>query len=288
MSPFDLLPRIAYRDRDAPTQFAHSLHQTGFAILRDPPLSLQLVQAVYSEWAAFFNSDHKYSYKFDPQRQAGFFPFQTEHAKDCDRPDLKEFYHLYRGEPLPTGISDCTWQLFDTLVNLAEELLGWLESHCPAQISQNFSVPLQAMINNSPENLLRLIHYPGLNSEPEPGSLRAAAHEDVNLITLLPAATTTGLEIRDNQGHWYTVPSDRGDLVINVGDMLQLTSRGYYRSTTHRVVNPAGESLSQPRYSMPLFLHPRPEVVLAEGVTARAFLNQRLREIGLLSAEQSR
>ncbi len=115
------------------------------------------------------------------------------------------------------------------------------------------------------------------------GAIRAAAHEDINLITLLPAATATGLEILDNQGNWHEVPCTMGDLVVNVGDMLQLASQGYYRSTTHRVVNPVGALVGRSRYSMPLFLHPRPEVILADGVTAKSYLQKRLREIGLVN-----
>lgn len=91
-----------------------------------------------------------------------------------------------------------------------------------------------------------------------------------------------GLELLDSEGQWQSVTCDRGDIVVNVGDMLQLASQGFYRSTTHRVVNPDGPARHQSRLSMPLFLHPRPEVVLAEGKTARQYLQERLQEIGLV------
>jgi isopenicillin N synthase-like dioxygenase len=114
------------------------------------------------------------------------------------------------------------------------------------------------------------------------GAIRAAAHEDVNLITLLPAATATGLEVQDNGGNWHPIASDLGDLVVNVGDMLALVSDGYYRSTTHRVINPPGDAAQTARFAMPLFLHPRADAQLTATITAKDFLQQRLREIGLL------
>jgi isopenicillin N synthase-like dioxygenase len=160
--------------------------------------------------------------------------------------------------------------------------LAWLE------ISERSPDCLKALqlsnaIADSPSTLLRILHYPPLPEHFPDGAIRAAAHEDINLITLLPAATATGLEILDNQGNWHEVPCAMGDLVVNVGDMLQLASQGYYRSTTHRVVNPVGALARRSRYSMPLFLHPRPEVVLVDGITAKSYLQERLREIGLLA-----
>jgi isopenicillin N synthase-like dioxygenase len=141
------------------------------------------------------------------------------------------------------------------------------------------------MIAASPQTLMRILHYPPLSADVPQGSVRAAAHEDVNLITLLPAATATGLEIQDIHGNWHPVPGNPGDIVVNVGDMMQLVSQGYYHSTTHRVVNPPADIATQSRYSMPLFLHPHPDVMLAGQITAKDFLQQRLREIGLLAAE---
>jgi isopenicillin N synthase-like dioxygenase len=138
------------------------------------------------------------------------------------------------------------------------------------------------MVTNSDKNLFRIIHYPPLTGSEQPGAIRAAAHEDINIITLLPASTAMGLQVKDNAGGWHDVPGNWGDIVINVGDMLQMASQNFYRSTTHRVVNPEGEAAKQPRYSMPLFLHPKPEVVLSETHTAQSYLDERLREIGLL------
>ena len=115
---------------------------------------------------------------------------------------------------------------------------------------------------------------------PEPGAVRAAAHGDINLITVLVAGSAPGLEAQDTAGNWHAVPCDPGMIAINCGDMLEMASGGYFPSTIHRVVNPE-KTQTGARFSMPMFLHPRPEVVLKPGTTADDFLQQRLREIGL-------
>lgn len=276
------LPTLDYRSADASQAFAQSLQQSGFAVLRHCPVAPALVVQTYQDWQAFFESEDKVQYTFDPNIQAGYFPFQTEQAKGHSTPDLKEFFHIYEGHPLPKGMGNATWDLFNQLRHLAIELLEWVEAQAPPNIRSSFTEPLGAMIAHSQETLFRLLHYPPLPDDIPSGAVRAAAHEDINLITLLPAATGMGLELLDPQGHWQSVNCDRGDIVVNVGDMLQLASQGFYRSTTHRVVNPDGPARHQSRLSMPLFLHPRPEVVLAEGKTARQYLQERLREIGLV------
>ena len=113
--------------------------------------------------------------------------------------------------------------------------------------------------------------------------LRAAAHEDINLITLLVAGTRPGLEAKDKNGNWHEITTDPGTIIVNIGDMLKEVSRGYYPSTTHRVVNPSSEINNDSRYSMPLFLHPRDEVRLSKNYTANTYLKERLLEIGLKS-----
>ena len=280
--------KVSYQQPDAKSRLTTLLHQTGFAVLTDHLISESLIAATYFEWQQFFNSETKYLHIFDPAIQSGFFPFQTEQAKGNDKPDLKEFFHLYRKSDLPANFSLNSWELFQQMQSLAVELLNWIEAHTPRAIQQNLSMPLSEMVTNSPASLMRILHYPSIEFKSDPesesvptGAIRAAAHEDINLITLLPAATASGLEILD-RGVWREVPFDRGDIVINVGDMLQMASQGYFRSATHRVVNPPGEAANQSRYSMPMFLHSRPEVVLAGKVTAGAYLQERLSEIGLL------
>jgi len=274
-------PQVSYKNSNAPQLLSEALHTIGFVVLSEHPIDPNLITEVYAEWAEFFSSVDKNLYTFNPKVQAGYFPFQTETAKGYTKPDLKEFFHLYRSHNLPNQMSDRSWQLFQKLIDLAVELLAWIEAVSPESVRTNLTMPLPAMIKDSQENLLRILHYPPLTSEHTDGAIRANPHEDINLITLLPAATAMGLQVLDNFGVWHEVPSNLGDIVINVGDMLQLATGGYYRSTTHRVIN--GKSAHISRYSMPMFLHACPDVVLSGTKTARAYLQERLREIGLIT-----
>jgi isopenicillin N synthase-like dioxygenase len=144
-------------------------------------------------------------------------------------------------------------------------------------------------------SILRPIHYPPINAEPN-GSIRAGEHEDINLITLLVGASADGLEVLSRQGVYVGVTEVHDHIIVNVGDMLQRLTNDRLRSTTHRVVNPPREQWHLPRYSIPFFMHPRPEVSLAcldsciseenpkkyDDCTAIEFLHERLREIGLM------
>lgn len=138
------------------------------------------------------------------------------------------------------------------------------------------------MINDSEQTLLRVLHYPPLKGDEEPDAIRAAAHEDINLLTILPAANEPGLQVKSKDGSWLDVPCDFGSLIVNIGDMLQEASAGYFPSTTHRVINPQGSDQSKSRISLPLFLHPRPDVILSDRHTADSYLQERLRELGVI------
>ena len=129
--------------------------------------------------------------------------------------------------------------------------------------------------------MLRVLHYPPLTGDEEAGAIRAAAHEDINLLTILPAANEPGLQVQCQDDSWIDVPSDFGNLIINIGDMLQEASGGYFPSTTHRVINPSGKASTKSRISLPLFLHPRSEVKLSEKHTQASYLLERLRELGV-------
>ena len=131
----------------------------------------------------------------------------------------------------------------------------------------------------STRTLLRVLRYPPLPPEIPDGAVRAAAHEDINLLTVLPASDQPGLELLGASGEWFPVPCDPGSLAVNAGEMLDLATGGYYPATTHRVVNPSGPAAQVPRMSVPLFLHPGDDVVLADGRTAREFLMQRIEEL---------
>lgn len=274
---------VEYGRGDSKKRFTESLRDTGFAVLSNHPIPQELIKAVFEDWAAFFTTTVKHEYLFDVKTQEGYFPFKSENAKNYNIKDLKEFYHLYEWSKLPKGLTDKTWEFFKRMSALSNELLGWVQEETPADIRSRLSMPLTQMTEGSRETLLRPIHYPPIVGNEEVGAIRAAAHEDINLITLLPAATAPGLQVLDNAGTWHNVSCDPGTIAINAGDMLQMATEGYYRSTTHRVINPAdSENAGKPRYSMPLFLHPRADVRLSSQYTAGSYLEERLREIGLI------
>lgn len=271
---------VSYTSPEAPAAFTRSLRETGFAVLTDHPIAPGRIQQAYRDWGGFFNSEAKHDWRVDPQRQDGYFPFRSENAKGAKAKDLKEFYHVYPDGRVPPDLETMTRALFDDLVAIGSTLLSWVQENAPEEVRARFSEPLPQMLAGSRQNLLRILHYPALDEAPEPGAVRAAAHGDINLITVLLAGSAPGLEAQDAGGNWHAVPCDPGMIAINVGDMLEMASGGYFPSTVHRVVNPE-TATSGARFSMPMFLHPRPDVVLKTGTTADDFLQQRLREIGL-------
>lgn len=271
---------VSYTSPQAPAAFTRSLRETGFAVLTDHPIAASRIEEAYNAWGAFFNSDLKNDWLVDPERQDGYFPFRSENAKGAKAKDLKEFYHVYPDGRVPHNLETMTRALFDDLVAIGSTLLGWVQDNAPKEVTDRLSEPLPKMLESSKQNLLRILHYPPVDEAPEPGAVRAAAHGDINLITVLLAGSAPGLEAQDAQGRWHAVPCDPGMIAINVGDMLEMASGGYFPSTVHRVVNPETAHTGA-RFSMPMFLHPRPEVVLKPGTTADDFLQQRLREIGL-------
>lgn len=274
ITPVDFTSPTAAKD------FAESLHNTGFGILTNHPLSQQLLNTVYEEWYGFFQSEAKHAYAYDPQKYDGYFsPAVSETAKGNNKRDLKEFYHIYPWGRYPTEVSAAARQYYEEGAALAATLLQWVEQYTPAEVQEKYSMPLSQMIQGSEQTLLRVLHYPPLRGDEEPGAVRAAAHGDINLLTILPAATTAGLQVVGKDGEWHDVPCDFGMLIVNIGDMLQEASAGYYPSTIHRVLNPTGEEAKKSRVSLPLFLHPRPDVVLSERHTAGSYLTERLQEL---------
>ncbi|QYJ88521.1 isopenicillin N synthase family dioxygenase [Shewanella halotolerans] len=277
------LETIDYRAQDSDQRFVESLRETGFGVLSNHPIDKALVDTIYEEWQAFFNSDEKLDYLFKPETHDGFFPADvSETAKGHTVKDIKEYYHVYPWGRIPDALRENILRYYQEANALAEELLGWVEAHTPAEVAVNYSIALPKMIENSHKTLLRILHYPPMSGDEELGAIRAAAHEDINLLTVLPAANEPGLQVKAKSGEWLDVPSDFGNLIINIGDMLQEASGGYFPSTTHRVVNPEGADKTRSRISLPLFLHPKPEVVLSERYTADSYLMERLRELGVI------
>ena len=271
---------IDFNDSGAPAKFVDSFKSSGFAIIKNHPINSSLIKDVYSDWRTFFNSNDKLKYIFDPQSQDGYFPYLTENAKNSNIKDLKEFYHIYPWGKFPHTISDSTMKLYGQIVDFSGTLLNWLDENSPNHIKDNFSIPLESMIKDSTSNLFRIIHYPPITDTADKNALRAAPHEDINLITILMTGSEPGLEVMDLDGSWHEVSCDKNTLIVNSGDMLKMASNNYYPSTTHRVVNPE-KSQNVSRFSMPLFIHPRDNVKLNEQHSARTFLNKRLKEIGL-------
>ena len=216
----------------------------------------------------------------DPVKQDGYFSLQeAEHAKGFDERDYKEYFQFYPWGRCPESLQADLANHFDAAVELGAELLSCIARSLPEAVTGELTEPLREMIQGSEQSMLRVLHYP-----PVPTGrsvLRAAPHEDINLLTLLPAADGPGLELQLRNGDWVSVLHSPGQLIVNIGDMLQEVTGGYLPSTSHRVATPEPEQPAVSRMSLPLFLHPRPDVVLSPRYTARQYLMQRLDELGV-------
>jgi len=273
------------------------LKRHGFITLSGHSVDAALIEASYARAADFFALPNAEKRRYCGALR-GYTPFGTEHARDNPLPDLKEFWqigHEAGGEhpnvwpERPAAFRETFLTLFERLYETGLTLLEALAAGLELE-ADYFSKRVAGGTS-----LLRLLHYPPVPDDAPPGCVRAAAHEDINLITLLVAAQGAGLQLLDRDGRWRAVENAPGDLIIDTGDMMARLTNGVLPATTHRVVNPAGPNVS--RYSMPFFLQPRSDVVLecipscrpADGkiappVTVGAFLNERLKEIGLPGA----
>ncbi|EKE84213.1 isopenicillin N synthase family dioxygenase [Idiomarina xiamenensis] len=234
----------------------------------------------------------------------GYTPFGTEIAKDAKHVDLKEFWHVGRevvGEPPYPQLLPNIWPTempaFKTQMLALYKTLDALGQRVLEAIAVYLKQPRDYFNDkvNLGNSILRPLHYPPIVDEGTP-SVRAGAHEDINVLTLLIGSREPGLEVLAKDGSWVPVTIIEGAIICNVGDMLQRLTNGVLPSTTHRVVNPPAPFSSQSRYSIPFFLHFNPDVVIDplascvsadnpkqhEAITADAYLMQRLREIGLL------
>ncbi|MBN3572135.1 isopenicillin N synthase family dioxygenase [Vibrio neptunius] len=277
------LETVDYLAEDAAQQFVTSLRETGFGVLKNHPIPKELVESIYENWYQFFMTERKNEFTYNVETQDGYFPPSvSEVAKGHTVKDIKEYFHVYPWGQMPEELKEQIMDYYDRANKFAQELLGWVEAYAPKDEQEKFSVALSDMIDGSDKTLLRVLHYPPMTGEEEPGAIRAAAHEDINLLTVLPAANEPGLQVKSKEGSWIDVPCDFGSLIINIGDMLQEASGGYFPSTTHRVINPTGARQETSRISLPLFLHPKPEVVLSDRHTADSYLMERLRELGVI------
>lgn len=269
-----------YTQPDAPQRLVQSLRETGFAILVNHPLSNERLMAIYDDWREFFYSDAKTPHRFDREApegsREGWYPAEvSETAVGSSRRDLKEYFQLSSEAAAPEALAEDILGHRARAFALGQELLGWIDAALPQEIADQLEEPFAKMASID-ASLLRVLHYFPLTGEEEVGAERAAAHEDINLITLLPVAEQAGLQVLDKEGNWIDVDSKRGELVINSGDMLSEATAGYFPSTTHRVVNPGGGIANQSRIAVPFFVTPRLDVRLSDRHTAGSYLNERI------------
>ncbi len=279
------------------------LKDYGFIILKDHTIEQEKINKAYELVQKFFDLplETKLKYKMDNGGQRGYTPFKTEHAKNNTNPDLKEFWHVgrellassqYKGiypeNTWPSEIAEFQKtfiELYEAM-DLTSQIL--LES-----IGKGLDLPeiyFKEMIQDG-NSIIRTIHYPPTKGEDTQNSIRAAAHEDINLITMLVGATDSGLQLLERDGSWLNVNSKPGEIVVDTGDMMSRITNNVLPSTTHRVINPTTDSSA--RYSMPFFVHPHSnamlrcipscvgEKALYPDISAGDFLTQRLKEIGL-------
>lgn len=271
---------VDYRSPDAPRLFTESLRETGFAVLANHTVPFDVVERLWAEWILFFKSERKWEFEYGEGEQAGYRSVAgSEIAIGASVKDIKEYFHFYPWGRNPSPEDRIAMELFGAGSDLAGTLLQWVQQETPDRVRDGFAMPLPDMLNGSDRTLLRIIHYPPLTGSEEPGSIRAAAHEDINLLTVLPSANEPGLQVQDLDGNWHDVPCDPGTIAVNCGDMLELASGGHYPSTTHRVLNPIGEGTNRSRVSTPLFLHPHDDVELLPEFTAFDFLDERVKAI---------
>ncbi|MCA9649288.1 MAG: isopenicillin N synthase family oxygenase [Myxococcales bacterium] len=277
------------------------LERFGFVFVLGHGIDDELLARTYARAQELFALPEEVKRRYETPhdgRQRGYTSFGVEHAKDRRVADLKEFWHVGRvlpaDHPLTTsgeiprnqhaeeapGFAETAQALFDALDRFSQGLLAAIELHL-GMVEGSF-----AALTRDGNSVLRIIHYPPLPDEVPADAVRAAEHEDINLITILPASTEPGLQLRTREGQWLEVAPPPGAMVCDTGDMMQLLTHGRLPATTHRVVNPPAQE-RRSRYSMPLFCHPHPDGVLrpaGEGqpaITARDFLMERLRDIGL-------
>lgn len=281
--------------------------EIGFLSLKNHFLSNDNVEDLYKQIKSFFDmsSEAKSKYEFEGFKgQRGYTSFGKEHAKGKKEGDLKEFWHFGQEvsedanleEVYPENILVNELPSFNDVGLKAYQLLEKTGVYVLRALSLYIGMDelyYDKWVANG-NSILRPIHYPPIKTEPK-GAIRAGAHGDINLITLLMGASAGGLQVLRKDGQWIEAKPEEGNLVINVGDMLERHTNNKLRSTIHRVVNPPKEEWGKPRYSIPFFLHPRSDMSLNclkecvdeshpkgfDDITAGDFLNQRLKEIGL-------
>ncbi len=305
------LASYAKGSSDEKSKFAAGLYtglkDYGFIVLKDHGVEPALLHKAYSLLEEFYKLPEVTKRGYISKAgggQRGYTPFGQEHAKDAKVMDLKEFWHVGREvadrHPLKAKYyPDNIWpkevpefktiftRLFAELEGAGQIMLEALTG--PLEVSKDY---FREMTHEG-NSILRLLHYPAIPEGTDPRCLRAAPHEDINFITILPAATASGLQLKDRDGSWLDILSEPDTLIVDSGDMLARLTNDVIPSTTHQVVN-SQEAKNKARYSMPFFMHPNPNAMLSclpacrgagakyADITGGDFLMQRLREIGLI------
>ncbi|WP_240098835.1 isopenicillin N synthase family dioxygenase [Thermomonas flagellata] len=295
-------------DREAfVAELGNAYREWGFAGIRGHGIPQEVIDGAYDAFVAFFAlpEETKKQYHVPGGGGArGYTPFGVETAKGSKHFDLKEFWHVGRevrdekyAEVMPPNLWPAEVPEFRERALALYAALDALGARVLAALALNLGLPEDYFADKTDNgnSILRPIHYPPITADEIP-NVRAGAHEDINLITLLVGASAEGLEVLSRKGEWVPFTADADTIVVNIGDMLQRLTNHVLPSTTHRVVNPPGEKARQPRYSTPFFLHPNPDFVIdvlpgcvsadnpsryPEPITAQGYLEERLREIKL-------
>jgi isopenicillin N synthase-like dioxygenase len=262
--------------------FITSLQCNGFAIIKNPPISIRSLQNLYECWREFFASSHKSDYAYDNKNLDGYFPFGLEKPKAGKRyADLKEYFYFYPWGKCPSDLREETLSLHTSLHNLGTMLLEWIEWSLPADIKTQLSMPLAQMVNPTKRDVLRILHYPTISNlfnGDNKAELRAAEHEDLTLLTLINTSIDPGLQLKSSSQEWLDCNTGFNSFVVNIGDMLSMCTKGYYKATTHRVTLPQNSSENKSRYAMAYFLNPRDDVKLDEIHTAETCMLEHVRK----------
>ena len=303
----DFLSDDPQRKQKFVDEIGKAYEEIGFVALKNHFLSDQLVEELYKEVKNFFELPLETKEKYEIEGlagQRGYISFGKEHAKGKKEGDLKEFWHFGQEATADANLTE-EYPKNVQVEELPDFNHTGMEAYRMLEKTGIYVLRSLALYIGLDEHyfdhwasngnsILRPIHYPPITEEPK-GAVRAGAHGDINLITLLMGASTGGLQVLRKDGEWIDAIPQEDELVINVGDMLERHTNNKLRSTIHRVVNPPREEWDTPRYSIPFFMHPRSEMPLNcleecvdndhpkayPDITAGEFLNQRLKEIGL-------
>ena len=283
------IPKVSFHDlvsadKEVIDYLTSSLNKVGFFVINEHPINKSLIKDTFSLTEELFNLpfDVKNKYHMLGTNGArGYTPYGIETALNEKVADQKEFWHqgsTSNKDLLPNLYIDelSNFTLLDDLYIEFEKMGNQI-----LQAFTNFNIDYNADISDCATNgnsVLRLIHYPAIE---EINPHRARAHNDVNLITLLIGGNEAGLEAQDKAGNWIECNCDDGEIICNIGDMLEIISNEKLTSTTHRVVTK--NNSNRARDSIPFFLHPRPEIILNKNtkITADEFLTKRLQDIKL-------